>query len=90
MPRTPMERLQVLVRPDQAALLRSTARQRGVPVTELVRDALDEALHIRSPQERLIAWEHFDALPVVSEAPTPDDLEAVLDDRTASHTWLAR
>lgn len=88
--RVPMERLQILVRPDQAALLRTTARQRGIPVTEVVRDAIDEALRARSPQQRLTAWQRFDALPVVAAAPDPADLEATLDDRAATHAWLAR
>ena len=88
MARPPLERIQVLVRPDQAALLRRTARQRGVPVTQLVRDALDEAFGARSPAERQTAWERFDALPVVPDAPHPTELEAFLDDRSPTHTWL--
>ncbi|MGH3999925.1 MAG: ribbon-helix-helix domain-containing protein, partial [Pseudonocardiaceae bacterium] len=38
-----MERLQILLRPEQAERLRDVARVHGVPVTELVRDAIDQA-----------------------------------------------
>jgi hypothetical protein len=36
-----MERLQVLLRAEQAAHLREVSRVQGVPVTELVREAID-------------------------------------------------
>lgn len=41
-----MERLQILLRPDQAAHLRDVARVQGAPVTELVREAIDQALPV--------------------------------------------
>lgn len=85
-----LERLQILVRPDQAALLRSTARQRGVPVARLVREALDHTLGTRSPAERRAAWERFDSLGVVPDGPDPLQLEGQLDDRASDHSWLAR
>jgi hypothetical protein len=76
-----MERLQILLRPDQAAHLRDVARVQGVPVTELVREAIDQAFpRQRDPQHRA-SWARFDALPVVAPAPDPDELEALLDDR---------
>lgn len=84
----PYERLQVLVRPDQAELLRRTARQRGVPVTQLVRDALDQSLGGRSLAERGRAWQQFDSLAVVPGGPDHETLEDQLDDRTG-HAWLS-
>jgi class 3 adenylate cyclase len=71
-----MERLQILLRPDQAARLREAARAQGVPVTELVRDAIDQAVpHPRAPK-RLASLAQFHALPVVAPGPDPDTLEA--------------
>lgn len=76
-----MERLQILLRPEQAARLRDAARVQGVPVTELVREAIDQAFpHPRAPQRRA-SWVRFNALPVVAPAPDPEALEALLDDR---------
>ncbi|MBB6378536.1 hypothetical protein BKA01_005796 [Pseudonocardia eucalypti] len=77
-----MERLQILLRPEQAARLRDAARAKGVPVTELVRDAIDQAIPYPRAPERLAALEEFKALPKVSPAPTPEELEAILDERT--------
>lgn len=77
----PMERLQILLRPEQAARLRDAARVNGVPVTELVREAIDQAFpHPRTPQRRA-SWARFNALPIVTPGPDPDTLEALLDDR---------
>ncbi len=77
----PLERLQILLRPDQAARLRDVARVQGVPVTELVRDAIDHAFpHPRAPQRRA-SWARFNNLPIVTPAPDPEALEALLDDR---------
>ncbi len=76
-----MERLQILLRPDQAARLRDMAGVQGVPVTELVRGAIDQAFpHPRAPQRRA-SWARFNALPVVAPGPDPEALEALLDDR---------
>ncbi len=76
-----MERLQILLRPDQAAHLRDVARVQGVPVTELVREAIDQAFPRQGDPRRRASWARFDALPVVAPAPDPDELEALLDDR---------
>lgn len=77
----PMERLQILLLPEQAARLRDVARVQGVPVTELVRDAIDQAFpHPRAPQRRA-GWVRFTALPIVTLGPDPTALEALLDDR---------
>ena len=76
-----MERLQILLRPEQAARLRDAARAKGIPVTELVREAIDQAIpHPREPQ-RLASLARFNALPVVGPAPDPVALEELLDDR---------
>ncbi len=75
-----MERLQVLLRPAQAARLREAARRHGVPVTELIRQAIDQAIPSqRAPRASGLA--RFNALPVVAAAPTPDELEAQWDER---------
>ncbi len=77
----PMERLQILLRPDQVARLRDMAGVQGIPVTELVREAIDQAFpHPRAPQRRA-SWARFTALPVVAPGPDPEALEALLDDR---------
>jgi hypothetical protein len=76
-----MERLQILLHPEQAARLRDVSRVQGVPVAELVREAIDQAFpHPRAPQRRA-SWVRFNALPLVTPAPDPEALEAVLDDR---------
>lgn len=76
-----MERLQILLRPEQAARLRDAARVQGVPVTELVREAIDQAFpHPCTPQRRA-SWTRFNALPLVAPGPDPGALEALLDDR---------
>lgn len=76
-----MERLQILLRPEQLARLREASRLQGVPVTELVREAIDLAVpHPREPA-RHAAFVQFDALPVVASGPAPEDLEAQLDER---------
>lgn len=75
-----MERLQILLRPEQAARLRDAARVQGVPVTELVREAIDQAFpHQRAPQRRA-GWTRFTALPIVTPGPAPEALQALLDD----------
>jgi Ribbon-helix-helix domain len=77
----PMERLQILLRAEQAAYLREVSRVQGVPVTELVREAIDQAFpHPRVPQRRA-GWARFNALPVVPGGPAPEALEELLDNR---------
>jgi hypothetical protein len=76
-----MERLQILLRPDQVDRLRDAARVQGVPVTELVRDAIDKAIPFPREPHRLASLAQFHALPVVAPAPDPDALAAQLDDR---------
>ena len=76
-----MERLQILLRPDQLARLRDAARVQGVPVTELVREAIDQAIpHPREATRRAVL-DRFNELPVVAGAPDPVTLEAQLDER---------
>lgn len=76
-----MERLQILLRAEQAAHLREVSRVHGVPVTELVREAIDQAFpHPRAPQRRA-GWARFNALPVVPGGPAPEALEELLDNR---------
>ncbi|MBA2472268.1 MAG: hypothetical protein DLM61_13990 [Pseudonocardiales bacterium] len=76
-----MERLQILLRPDQAARLRDEAQVQGVPVTELVREAIDQAFPHPRALQRQASWARFNALPVVVAGPEPEALEALLDDR---------
>jgi hypothetical protein len=69
-----MERLQSLIRAEQAAHLRELSR---------VREAIDQAFpQPRAPQRRA-SWARFNALPVVTGGTSPDALEALLDDRVA-------
>ncbi|MGH3976128.1 MAG: ribbon-helix-helix domain-containing protein [Pseudonocardiaceae bacterium] len=76
-----MERLQILLRPEQAERLRDVARVHGVPVTELVRDAIDQAFPHPRAAARRASWVRFTALPIATPGPDPDTLEALLDDR---------
>lgn len=76
-----MERLQILLRPEQLARLREASRLHGVPVTELVREAIDQAVPYPREPARRAAFARFDALPVTASGPAPEDLEAQLDDR---------
>ncbi|MBV9140304.1 MAG: ribbon-helix-helix domain-containing protein [Pseudonocardiales bacterium] len=76
-----MEWLQILLRSEQVARLRDVSQVQGVPVAELVREAIDQIFpYSRAPQRRA-SWARFNALPVVTPAPDPEALEAVLDDR---------
>lgn len=76
-----MERLQILLRPDQVVRLRDMAGVQDVPVAELVREAIDQAFpQPRAPQRR-DSWARFDALAIVAPGPDPEALETWLDDR---------
>ncbi len=77
----PMERLQILLQPEQAARLREAARAQGVPVTELVRQAIDQAIPHPGEPARRASLARFEALSVVAAGPDPESLEAQLDDR---------
>src|SRR6185437_1963265 len=75
----PMERWQILLRAEQAAHLRELARVQGVPVVELVQEAINQAFpHPRAPLRRA-SWARFNALLVVPGGPAPEALEALLD-----------
>jgi hypothetical protein len=75
-----MERLQILLRPEQVARLRDVSQVQGVPVAELVREAIDQTFPYPRASQRSASWARFNALPVVRPAPDPEALEAVLDD----------
>ncbi len=50
-------------------------------MTELAREAIDQAFPRQRDPQRRASWTRFDALPVVAPAPDPDGLEALLGDR---------
>lgn len=77
----PMERLQILVTPDQRRRLTVIAGERGEPVTALVREAIDsrfpptvDAAARRAAARRLLDRPRVPYLP-------PEELDALLDDR---------
>ena len=57
-----MERMQVLVTADHREWLTSEAARRGVPITAVVREALDLARGHRPAPARQDAYERFAAL----------------------------
>lgn len=75
-----MERLQILVTPEQRRRLTALARARGATVTSLVREAIDEALPAPTDAaaRQAAARRLLDRrVPFVS----PDELNHALDDR---------
>jgi predicted DNA-binding protein len=75
-----MERLQILVTPEQRRRLTMLARARGTAVTALIREAIDEAFPeasdaaTRQAAARTLLDRH---VPFIS----PDELDRTLDDR---------
>lgn len=77
----PMERLQILVTPDQRRRLTVISGQRGEPVTALVREAIDRTFPgAADPEARRAAARFF-----LDRRPGPritlEEMEADLDDR---------
>ena len=76
----PMERLQILVTPEQRRRLHAVARSRGEAVTALIREAIDEAFpapvdaDARREAARTLLGRR---IPSVS----PEELDRVLDER---------
>lgn len=77
----PMERLQILVTPEQRRRLAVRAQERGQAVTSLVREAIDAAFPppIDAAARQAAARRLLDR-PRVRYLP-PEELDAVLDDR---------
>jgi hypothetical protein len=76
----PMKRLQILVTPDQQRRLTEAARSRGMAVTALVREAIDEKFPSQpSATERREAADFLLAMKV--PAMTPEELDRLLADR---------
>ena len=77
----PMERLQILVTPEQRRRLTLIAGQRGEPVTSLIREAIDsrfppmvDAAARQAAARRLLDRPKVPYLP-------PEELDRLLDDR---------
>jgi predicted DNA-binding protein len=77
----PMERLQILVTPEQRRRLQAVSNQRGEPVTSLVREAIDSRFPpvVDAAARQAAARRLLDRpkVPYVS----PEELDAMLDDR---------
>lgn len=76
----PMERLQILVTPDQRRRLHAVAAARGEPVTALIREAIDETFpSVTDPAARQAAARRIldRQVPFVP----PEELDRVLADR---------
>ncbi|HST67325.1 MAG TPA: antitoxin [Mycobacteriales bacterium] len=77
----PMERLQILVTPEQRRRLTVIASQRGEPVTALIREAIDSRFPPKVNLEaRRAAARFLLDRPKVPYLP-PEELDALLDDR---------
>jgi hypothetical protein len=76
-----MERLQILVTPEQRRRLTVRAQERGQAVTELVREAIDAAFPppVDAAARQAAARRLLDR-PRVPYLP-PEELDAILDDR---------
>ncbi|HYT10468.1 MAG TPA: hypothetical protein VEL73_07380 [Mycobacteriales bacterium] len=75
-----MERLQILVTPEQRHRLTALARARGTTVTSLIREAIDETFPapVDAAARRAAARRLLDRrVPFVS----PEELDRALDDR---------
>ena len=77
----PMERLQILVTPEQRRRLQVVAGERGEAVTSLVREAIDTAFppSVDAAARQAAARRLLDR-PRVRYLP-PEELDAALDDR---------
>ncbi len=76
-----LERMQVLVRPDQRRRLEAVAKAGHTSVAAIVREAIDE--HVgrkRTREESLAALERLEALPPIEHIP-PDELRELIDSR---------
>ena len=82
-----LERLQILITPEQKRWLEHESARRGEPVTALVREAIDSVRGRRSPVHRLGALREMErswaAVPSeVTDLPI-DELNALIDDGRA-------
>lgn len=79
----PMERLQILITPEQRRRLLVLSGERDEPVTALVRQAIDVAFpaSVDATERRAAARWLLDR-PKVPYVP-PEELNAMLDDRSA-------
>ena len=77
----PMERLQILVTPEQRRRLTIIAGQRGEPVTALVRQAIERTFPSAVDLEAKRAAARFILDRPRGPAITFEDIEADLDDR---------
>ena len=77
----PMERLQILVTPEQRRRLLAVAQARGKPVTALVREAIDETFPapVDGEARRAAARRILDR-PLAPHTP-PERLDDILDSR---------
>lgn len=77
----PMERLQILVTPEQRRRLLVIAGQRGEAVTSLIRQAIDRQFPpLVTPEARQAAVRRLLDRPKIPYVP-PEELDAMLDDR---------
>lgn len=77
----PMERLQILVTPEQRRRLLVISSQRGEPVTSLIREAIDSRFPpVVDAAARQAAVRRLLDRPKVRYVP-PEELDALLDDR---------
>jgi hypothetical protein len=77
----PMERLQILITPEQRRRLLVIAAERGEAVTSLVREAIDVAFPVpvdAAARQAAVRW--LLDRPKVPYVP-PEELDAMLDDR---------
>jgi hypothetical protein len=77
----PMERLQILVTPEQRRRLTIIAGQRGEPVTALIREAIDNAFPPKVDAAARQAAARFLLDRPKGPAITFEELESYLDDR---------
>jgi hypothetical protein len=77
----PMERLQILVTPEQRRRLAAVAQARGEPVTALVREAIEGAFPpLVDAEARRSAARRILDRPLAPDLP-PQELDKVLDSR---------
>ncbi|MGQ0680133.1 MAG: CopG family transcriptional regulator [Actinomycetota bacterium] len=63
------ERLQILIDAERLSRIRHAAGERGVSVAQVIRDAIDQAFPVQSPEKRRAAEVILGATPMPVPAP---------------------
>lgn len=79
------ERLQILIDEERLARLKAAARDRGVSVAQLIREAVDQAVPVQSPARIQALARILEAEPM--QVPGREELRRELDAVRAGRSW---